>query len=133
MTFDTYTASLTPSLPLLPFIVSGIGLATLAVTLFLFKGKQAFIGTVIAIAIVAGGIISTIVEDVSSSHQKIERLQSWVHNEYGVSLDMRQSKELSVGKKVEIVYNNKKVLVELEKYKGSGKLLMLNNSPLPQK
>lgn len=132
MTLDTYSASLTPTLPLLPFLVSGVGLVMFAGTLFFFKGKQGILGIILSLAILFGGVSFTIIEDRNSSNQKIQNLQSWIHAKYGVSVNTENAKKLAIGKEVAIEHDKKEITVELKKYKGKGKLLMLNNLPLPQ-
>lgn len=133
MNLETYTASLTPSLPVLPYIMSGLGIVMFAVTLFLFKGKNALVGSIVAISIFISGVGFTIGEDVNNSHAKIEKLQAWIQDKYSVSITVHQAKNLSVGDKVVISYNDEEISVELKKYKGNGKLLVENNLPLPQK
>lgn len=132
MTLETYSASLTPTLPLLPFLVSGVGLVMFAGTLFFFKGKQGILGIILSLAILFGGVSFTIIEDRNSSNQKIQNLQSWIHAKYGVSVNAENTKKLAIGKEVAIEHDKKEITVELKKYKGKGKLLMLNNLPLPQ-
>jgi hypothetical protein len=133
MNLETYTASLTPSLPILPFIISGLGIAMFAGALFLFRGKNALVGSIVAIAIFVGGVGFTIGEDVNSSHTKMENLQVWIQDKYSVSVTTHQTKELCIGKEVTISYNNEKIPVRLKEYKSNGKLLVENNVPLPQK
>lgn len=132
MTLETYSASLTPTLPLLPFLVSGVGLVMFAGTLFFFKGKQVILGIILSLAILVGGVSFTVIEDRNSSNQKIQNLQSWIHAKYGVSVDTENAKKLAIGKEVTIEHDKKEITVELKKYKGKGELLMLNNLPLPQ-
>ena len=133
MTLETYSASLTPTLPLLPFLVSGVGLVMFAGTLFFFKGKQVILGIILSLAILVGGVSFTVIEDRNSSSQKIQNLQSWIHAKYGVSVNTENAKKLAIGKEVAIEHDKKEITVELKKYKGKGELLTLNNLPLPQK